>query len=140
MAAIGTVQLQIATGDAYGEQALVVVDYEVSATHDDILAGTTYHEVVQLYLEGRRVLGQPRAAVPVTGGLLLDGHVTFDASQQSVVHGAERLLPRSALESGLGPFERDAVEARVTLTPLPPSAVSENSNAVILEQPPVVEA
>jgi hypothetical protein len=140
MAAIAPVELQIATGDGYGEQALVVVDYELSATNDDILAGTSYHEVVQLFLEGRHVVGRRPGEVPVSGGILLDDVVTFTASRQSVVHGAEKLLPLASLEGGLGPFDRDAVRARVTLTPLPASAVSQGSNTVILERPPVVEA
>jgi hypothetical protein len=140
MAAIAPVELQIAAGNGYGEQALVVVDYEISATDDDIVAGTAYHEVVQLFLEGRHVLGRRPSAVPVSGGILRDGIVTFTANQQSYVHGAEKLLPLASLEGGLGPFDRDAVQARVTLTPLPPSAISQSSNTVILDRPPVVEA
>lgn len=138
MAAIGTIELQIAPGD--GDTVRVIVGYEISATHDDILAGTRYHEVVQLYRDAARVIWGPRGAVPVTGGLLLDQHVVFTANEQSFVHGAEKTFPLAALEGGLGPFDRDAVWANVTLTPLPVAAIAASSNAVILEDPPVVEA
>jgi hypothetical protein len=139
MAEIGRVELQIAHGDGYGEMALVEVEYQVSASAGDMESATAYHEVVQLYVEGQGRLGHPQET-PVAGGLLYDGITVFTADAQSFVHGPEKLLPLSVLEPGIGPFTLDEVRARVTMTPLPASAVSRASNAVVLHRPPVLDA
>ena len=139
MASIGPVELQIAFGPDWGDKALVELGYTISATLDDVASGQAYHEVAQLFMEGRR-LGQRGVEQPVPGGTLWDATVQFTGSAVSIVRGPELLLPLAVLEQGVSPLQPDLIRARVTLTPLPPMAVSQTSNTVDVHRPPVLTA
>ena len=64
----------------------------------------------------------------------------FTGSAVSIVRGSELLLPLALLEQGVSPLQPDLIRARVTLTPLPPMAVSQTSNTVDIHRPPVLTA
>ena len=92
---------------------------------------------MQLFSEGRRI-GEPGVEHPVTGGTMWDGTVVFTSDAVAYEQGRELTLPLSALSQSDTPLQPDAIRARVTLTPLPPTAPSRESNVVELGQPPVI--
>ncbi len=67
-----------------------------------------------------------------------DGTVVFTSDAVAYEQGRELTLPLSALSQSDTPLQPDAIRARVTLTPLPPTAPSRESNVVELGQPPVI--
>jgi hypothetical protein len=134
MAAIDTVKLQVAKGGSYGDKALLIVDYTMEPTLDDVQSDRAYDEHVQVFIEGRRI-GLTGLEHPIPGAVY-DGTVVFTSASQ-VQRNYEVLVPLSVLEQGIvTPAQPDVIQARVTLTPLPPQTVTKPSNAVDLNAAP----
>jgi hypothetical protein len=129
MAAISPVQLTIVETSP---SAVVELSYTISATHDDAVAERRYREVVQLFSH------HAGAETPIASGTISDGVVGFTTSMVSVVREPEKSIPLADLEQGISPLQRSAISARVTLIPLPPSDVAQESNVVTLGRPVVV--
>jgi hypothetical protein len=135
MAAIVSVRLQIAQGGSYADKALLIVEYAIEPTLHDVQNDQAYSERVQVYTEGHRV-GLPGLEHPIPGALS-EGTVVFTSDQQ-VQRDFQVLIPLAVLEQGVvSPLQPDAIRARVTLTPLPPQTVMQDSNTVDLNKPPV---
>jgi hypothetical protein len=131
MASIGTVDLKVFPNVPVTGSALVQVTYAIEETLDDVAAGRTYRELVQLVKQEREI-GRHGAEVPVAGGIVSDGSVVFTGSEEGYTRGWELTLPLSALEGGVSPLQQPPIRARVSLTPLPPAAPTRESNAVEL--------
>jgi len=130
MASISSVDLRIFPNVPLVGEALVQTSYTITPTLDDVSAGRSYREFVQLFSLGRRI-GDPSVEHPVPDGTLWDGVVVFTAG--GFVRGQERTLPLANLEQGgISPILGEPIKARVTLTPLPPAAPSQDSNLVRL--------
>jgi hypothetical protein len=131
MASIGSVDLKVFPNVPATGSALVQVEYTIEATLDDVPSGRGYRELVQLVKQDREI-GRHGGEVLVAGGTLSDGDVVFTGSAVAYVRGPEMTLPLAALEGGISPLQTDAIRARVTLTPLPPTAPTRESNTVEL--------
>jgi hypothetical protein len=134
MASIGTVDLKIFPNVPVTGSALVQVDYVIEETLDDVTSGRTYRELVQLVKQDRE-LGRHGAEIPVVGGTMSDASVMFTGSDEGYQRGWELTLPLSELESGVSPLQNPPIRARVSLTPLPPTGPTRESNTVELGVP-----
>jgi hypothetical protein len=133
MASIPSVTLEIAQGGPYGDHALLAVNYSIQATLDDVQNQRAYKDHVQFYTEGRRV-GLTGVEHPIPGAVQ-DSTIVF-TSDPPVQRSYQVLVPLAVLEQGiLSPAQADPIRARVTLTPLPPQTVTQDSNTVDLNQP-----
>jgi hypothetical protein len=138
MASIDSVELEIARGGSYGDSALLIVNYTMHATLDDVQNDRAYQEHVQVYTEGRRV-GLFGLEHPIAGAVY-DGTYVFPDDSE-VPRNYEKLVPLAALEQGIiSPSQPDAIRARVTLTPLPAQTVTHDSNTVDISTPVVANA
>jgi hypothetical protein len=138
MASIGPVELQIFMNNPSEGQALAQVGYTISATGVDVAAGRNYRELVELVRVGG--IGAPGIEHLVPDGKLWDAPVTF-ADHAGFTHTRELTLPIASLEQGsLSPLEPNAIRARVTLAPLPPTTPTRESNTVNIHQEPVIDA
>lgn len=135
MASISSVDLKIFPNVPSVGDALVQVSYTITETLDDVPAGHSYRELVQLFSHGRRI-GELGLEHAVPDGTMWDGVVVFTTSAEAFVRGPERTLPLADLEQGVSPLQSDSILARVTLTPLPTAAPSRDSNIVQLNPPP----
>ena len=135
MASISSVDLRIFPNVPSVGEALVQVSYTIAATLDDASAERSYRELVQLLSLGRRI-GDPSVEHAVPDGTISDGVVVFTGSAVGFVRIPERTLPLADLQQGVSPLQQEPIRARVTLTPLPPAAPSQDSNIVQLS--PVV--
>jgi|SRR3712207_320437 len=128
MASISNVRLQIVEKSG---SAKVLVSYRLNATHGDGANEQAYRELVQL-VGVDAVPGEDGHNELIPGGTVWDGVVKFSTSQVAFEQTRETLLKSSALdEDGGGLFiQEDEIQARVTLTPLPPESPSGVSNIV----------
>lgn len=134
MASIEPVNLNISPNVPSVGVALIQVSYAIAQTLDDVPSGRTYRELVQLVSEGRRI-GEPGFEHLIPGGTMWDGTVVFTADAVRFTREPELKLPLATLTQSISPLQPDAIRARVTLTPLPPTAPSRESNVVELNQP-----
>jgi hypothetical protein len=138
MASIGPVQLQIFMKNPTEDQAFVQVGYTTSATGDDIAAGRTYRELVELVRVGG--IGKPGVEHLVPEGTMWDAPVVFTGNATGFTHTREKTLPIADLEQGsISPLEPNPIRARVTLAPLPPTTPTRESNTVNIHEEPVIE-
>jgi hypothetical protein len=138
MASIGPVELQISMDNPSQGQALAQVGYAISATGVDVAAGRNYRELVELVHVGG--LGEPGVEHLVPGGTMWDAPFMFTDNTVGFTHTRELRLPTASLEQGsVSPFEPNAIRARVTLAPLPPTTPTRESNTVNIHQEPVVD-
>jgi hypothetical protein len=135
MALIEPVNLQIAPVTPSSDNALVQVGYRILRTLDDVEAGRTYREVVQLFREGR-LIGDPGVEHQVPGGTMLDATVVFTADAQGFTRDLELVLPFATLRQSASTVQSDEISARVTLTPFPETSPTRESNVVQLDHPP----
>ncbi|HEY7289781.1 MAG TPA: hypothetical protein VH583_08085 [Vicinamibacterales bacterium] len=130
MASIAPVTLQIFLNNPSEGMALIQVSYKILPTLDDVSAGRTYRELVQLISKPRGI----ERLVP--GGTMWDGTVVFTGGGFNRL--PELLLPIAALRQGvISPLQSDPIIARVTLTPLPATVVTQQSNTVDVDPTPV---
>jgi hypothetical protein len=112
--------------------ALVQVGYVVTQTMDDAQSGRNYRELVQLVSKAQPI----ERLVP--GGTVSDG-ILVDSNHMAFNRNCALILPVASLEQGIvSPFQRDPILARVTLTPLPATASTQESNTVLINQPPTL--
>lgn len=125
MASLHNVQLFIGEGQG---NAFVEVSYRIDASHHDIDSGQTYRELVQLIGDDSRP-GEDGVSDIIVGGTIFDGLITFTGPQTQFARTRAKNVPSSLLDED-GPFREDEIRARVTLVPVPPGAVSQDSNLV----------
>jgi hypothetical protein len=130
MASIGPVTLSIFDGP---DDVRVRVDYEISATHHDAEHEQAYREVIELVGVDTGEPGEDQVDDVIAAPSEWDGIVVFTTSQVKFVRSPE--LPSFAaatLDEDAHPFvpRSDEIRARVTLTPLPATASSRESNLV----------
>lgn len=137
MASIGPVELQIFMNNPSQGQALVQVGYTISATGVDVADGRNYRELVELVRVGG--IGEPGVEHLVPNGALWDAAFMFTDNAVGFTHTRELTLPAAALEQGsISALEPNAIRARVTLAPLPPTTPTRESNTVNIHQDPVI--
>jgi hypothetical protein len=133
MASIGPVTLEIFLNNPSEGMALVQVGYVVTQTMDDARSGRNYRELVQLVSKAQPI----ERLVP--GGTVSDSILVFDSNHMAFNRNCALILPVASLEQGIvSPFQRDPILARVTLTPLPATASTQESNTVLVNQPPTL--
>jgi hypothetical protein len=133
MASIGPVTLEIFLNNPSEGMALVQVGYVVTQTMDDARSGRNYRELVQIVSKAQPI----ERLVP--GGTVSDGILVFDSNHMAFNRNCALILPVASLEQGIvSPFQRDPILARVTLTPLPATASTQESNTVLINQPPTL--
>jgi hypothetical protein len=138
MASIGPVELQIFINNPSEGQAFAQVGYTISATGVDAAAGRNYRELVELVHVGG--IGGSGIEHLVPDGKLWDAPIMF-ADDAGFTHTRELTLPIASLEQGsISPLEPNAIRARVTLAPLPPTTPTRESNTVNIHQEPVIDA
>lgn len=127
MASISNVRLQIVEAGGF---ANILVSYRLDATHGDGANEQAYRELVQLV--GVDIgPGEDGRSELISGGTLWDGVVKFSTSQVRFEQSREARLNSSILDEDGGLFiKEDEIQARVTLTPLPPESPSGVSNIV----------
>ena len=125
MASISDVRLQIFENQG---SALVQVSYKLTASHHDGEHEQAYREVVELVGDDRR-RGEDGQNDLIAGSTIWDGEFKFSTSQVAFEHSREKTFPSSILDED-GPFREDEIRARVTLVPLPATALSRESNLV----------
>jgi hypothetical protein len=75
--------------------------------------------------------------VLVPGGTVSDSILVFDSNHVAFNRNCALILPVASLEQGIvSPFQRDPILVRVTLTPIPATATTQESNTVLINQPP----
>ena len=73
----------------------------------------------------------------VPGGTVSDSILVFDSNHVAFNRNCALILPVASLEQGIvSPFQRDPILVRVTLTPIPATATTQESNTVLINQPP----
>jgi len=136
MASIEHVTLEV-LADSPSNGVQVNVSYKITATLDDVPAGRTYRELVQLVKVGR-MIGAPGVEHLVPGGTVWDGTVLFTGDGVSFVHSRELTLPSADLAQDSA-LQTEEIRARVTLIPLPALPPTMESNTVQLNGPPTRE-
>jgi hypothetical protein len=137
MASIGPVELQIFMNNPSQGQALAQVGYTISATGVDVADGRNYRELVELVRVGG--IGEPGVEHLVPNGTVWDAAFMFTDNAVSFTHTRELTLPIAPLEQGsVSALEPNAIRARVTLAPLPPTTPTRESNTVNIHQEPVI--
>jgi hypothetical protein len=135
MALIEYVKLEVLSSSP--GNVLVNVGYKIEAALDDVAAGRTYRELVQLVRVGRKV-GVPGVEHLVPGGTIWDGTVLFTGDQVGFTHSRELSVPAAAIAQDSA-LQAEEIRARVTLIPLPPQSPTMESNTVQLNAPPMSE-
>jgi hypothetical protein len=135
MASIEHLTLEVLSSQPNG--VLMNVSYSITATLDDVAAGRTYRELVQLVKVGRKI-GEPGSEHLVPGGTVWDGTVLFTDDEVSFVHSRELTVPSADLAQDSA-LQAEKIRARVTLTPLPAPAPTMESNTVQLNEPATSE-
>jgi hypothetical protein len=130
MVSISPVVLEIFEGPPAAPVGMTLVraSYTVTGTHHDAEHEQAYREQVQLAGDDRGE-GGTLELIPVDA--IWDGVVVFTTSQVAVVRSPEKLYPISILDEDQGPpIRKDEIRAVVTLTPIPPTPVTRESNLV----------
>jgi hypothetical protein len=135
MASIEYVKLEVLSSSS--PNVLVNVSYKILATLDDVPAGRTYRELVQLVKVGR-MIGDPGVEHLVSGGTVWDGTVLFTGDETGFSHTRELTLPAADLAQDSA-LQAEEIRARVTLIPLPATSPTMESNTVQLNGPPTTE-
>ena len=125
MASLHNVQLHVAERQG---SAFVEVSYRIDATHHDIGHGQSYRELVQLVGDDRGA-GEDGVSELIVGGTIFEGILTFTGPQTQFARTRAKNMNSSLLDED-GPFREDEIRARVSLIPIPPGAVSQDSNLV----------
>jgi hypothetical protein len=134
MASISPVELVIT--DQSSDEVLVQVRYTIRRTHHDAEHEQAYHEMVELIGVDTGEPGEDGVDDILPIDKVSDGVVVFTANQQEFTRSPHATFTRAELDEDSHPFlpRSDEIRARVTLTPLPPTAPSRESNLVRREQ------
>lgn len=134
MATIGPVSLSI-TDQTSGE-VLVIVGYEITGSPHDAESEQAYREVVELIGVDSGEPGEDGVDDILPIDKVSDGVTVFDTSHLGFVRSPHQTYSPAELDEDSHPFlvRSDEIRARVTLTPLPPTAPSRESNLVRREQ------
>jgi hypothetical protein len=113
--------------------ARIRASYTISATGHDAEHEQAYREVVQLVGDDR---GEGGTAELIPAEPLSDGVVVFTTSHVSFVRSWEKIYSSSVLDEDPGPAIReDEIRVMVTMTPIPPTPVTRESNLVLRGAP-----
>jgi hypothetical protein len=135
MASITGTHLDVQPTSPPSDELLVLVDYEIVQTGNDLQTAQAYRELVQLFSKGG-LAGPGELVIP--GGTLRDEPVIFTDAQRGYQRTWSITLPIAVLENGRSPLQADPIEARVTLTPIPPAETTAKSNLMPVNQAPVL--
>jgi hypothetical protein len=130
MVNISNVDLKIFEGPPADEvgKALIQVGFQIQADHHDAEHGQAYRELVYLIGDDR---GEGGTATPLPISPFWDGIEVFTTSETGFVRTREAHIDISALDEDPGPvIRRDEIRAVVTMTPIPPSPVTRESNLI----------
>jgi hypothetical protein len=135
MALIEYVKLQVFSSPP--DSVAMNVDYKIEATLDDVPAGRTYRELVQLVRVGRKI-GEPGIEHLVPDGTVWDGTVLFTGNEVGFTHSRDWTLSSADLAQDSA-LQAEEIRARVTLIPLPAQPPTMESNTVQLNAAPTSE-
>jgi hypothetical protein len=135
MALIEYVKLQALSSPP--DSVVLNVSYKIEATLDDVAAGRTYRELVQLVKVGRKI-GEPGIEHLVPDGTIWDGTVLFTGDEVGFNHSRELTVPSADLAQDSA-LQAEEIRARVTLAPMPAQSPTMESNTVQLNGQPTSE-
>ncbi|MPZ06153.1 MAG: hypothetical protein GEU26_07010 [Nitrososphaeraceae archaeon] len=107
---------------------LVRASYTITNTLRDAPHEQAYREEVRLVGDDRGE-GGTVDLLPIDA--IWDGVVGVTTSQVQFVRSPEKLYPSSVLDEDPNLIEEDEIRAVVTLTPIPPTPVTKESNLVL---------
>jgi hypothetical protein len=130
MVSISNVLLEIFEGPPTAPVGMTLVraSYTITNTLHDAPHEQAYREEVRLVGDDR---GEGGTAELLPIDAIWDGVVVFTTSQVQFVRSPERLYSSSVLDEDPNLIEEDEIRAVVTLTPIPQTPVTKESNLVL---------